>query len=237
MKKEKCRGAGAAGALIALLLLFAALTGCVYALASDGAGMARRMRAAAPEETTGLPDAEYGGMTRMITGYLTGRAESFQYIFTDAAGTERLCFQPHEQAHMADCRALIRLDRVIFGILAAAGAAGLILALLRIRTHPDCADPFLKGALRGIAAAAILTGGMILWGAIDFEGLFLTFHRIAFPGGGYWLDPRTDLLIRLMPESFFTGYGVTGVLIWTGLLIFPALTVTALRRKQRRIKS
>ena len=45
---------------------------------------------------------------------------------------------------------------------------------------------------------------------IDFDGLFVTFHRIAFTNDGWLLNPRTDLLIRLMPESFFIRLGLIG---------------------------
>jgi uncharacterized membrane protein len=65
-----------------------------------------------------------------------------------------------------------------------------------------------------------------VWAVVDFEGLFVTFHRVAFPQGGWVLDPRTDLLIRLMPVSFFIRLGVIGLLRFG---LFATVTVLGLR--------
>ena len=54
---------------------------------------------------------------------------------------------------------------------------------------------------------------LLIWGLIDFDGLFTAFHRIAFTNDGWLLDPRTDLLIRLMPTELFVRLAVR-ILLW-----------------------
>ena len=201
------------------VILFA-LAAAVYGTAGDGDLLAREMRRHAPPETTGLPETEYTGVGRMTAGYLTGREETFQYVFSDAEGRRFVCFQPHEAAHMADCRGLIGLAGRLRWIAAAAAllpaAAG---AVLRRRR------PFAGGMLAGLCGAAAVFTGITVWALADFDGLFVTFHRLAFTNDGWLLDPRTDLLIRLMPVNFFITLG-TRILGWV-LITGPVLLGTA----------
>ena len=209
-----------AGFLLVWAVILFALAAAVYGTAGDGDLLAREMRRHAPPETTGLPETEYTGVGRMTAGYLTGREETFQYVFSDAEGRRFVCFQPHEAAHMADCRGLIGLAGRLRWIAAAAAllpaAAG---AVLRRRRD------FTGGMLAGLCGAAAVLTGITVWALADFDGLFVTFHRLAFTNDGWLLDPRTDLLIRLMPVNFFITLG-TRILGWV-LITGPVLLGTA----------
>ena len=209
-----------AGFLLVWAVILFALAAAVYGTAGDGDLLAREMRRHAPPETTGLPETEYTGVGRMTAGYLTGREETFQYVFSDAEGRRFVCFQPHEAAHMADCRGLIGLAGRLRWIAAAAAllpaAAG---AVLRRRRD------FTGGMLAGLCGAAAVFTGITVWALADFDGLFVTFHRLAFTNDGWLLDPRTDLLIRLMPVNFFITLG-TRILDWV-LITGPVLLGTA----------
>lgn len=195
------------GVLAGICFCAAVLTGITYYLACDAPIMERIMRETAPAEETLLPEAEYSGMSRMITGYLAGRTEGFQYIFS-LNGTEYLAFQEHEQTHMADCRALIRLDRTVFLLSVGTLAVCLLTGLLR-RTAEERGG-FGKAFLTGAAAVMLLICAGAVWAVTDFERFFIFFHEIAFTNDLWLLDPRTDLLIRLMPETFFIRYGILG---------------------------
>ena len=206
-----------AGFLLVWAVILFALAAAVYGTAGDGDLLAQEMRRHAPPETTGLPETEYTGVGRMTAGYLTGREETFQYVFSDAEGRRFVCFQPHEAAHMADCRGLIGLAGRLRWIAAAAAllpaAAG---AVLRRRRD------FTGGMLAGLCGAAAVFTGITVWALADFDGLFVTFHRLAFTNDGWLLDPRTDLLIRLMPVHFFVSLGIR-IMIWilaAGIMLF-----------------
>ena len=201
------------------MILFA-LAAAVYGTAGDGDLLAREMRRHAPPETTGLPETEYTGVGRMTAGYLTGREETFQYVFSDAEGRRFVCFQPHEAAHMADCRGLIGLAGRLRWII---GTAALLLTAAGIFLRRR--GPFAGGMLAGLCGAAAVFTGITVWALADFDGLFVTFHRLAFTNDGWLLDPRTDLLIRLMPVNFFITLG-TRILGWV-LITGPVLLGTA----------
>ena len=89
-------------------------------------------------------------------------------------------------------RHLIRMAAAgIVGVLRA-GKAGLRQAL--------------AGAETGLRILGILAAGLVLWAAVDFDGLFVTFHRVFFSNDLWLLNPREHLLIMLMPTPFFVWY-------------------------------
>lgn len=218
------------GAAAAVLWVLFGITGTVRWIAGDGGLMAAEMAACAPPESTGLPAAEYAGVCRMTAEYLTGRAERFQYSYADANGNTVLCFHDYEEAHMADCRGLIRLDTIA---AAAAGAAALALtAAWFLRGRPD-KRAFLRGILWGLRIICGIVLGLVIWALADFDGLFITFHRAAFTNDGWLLNPRTDLLIRLMPERFFIRLGIRGMM---RALAVPVVLEAAARYGSRKGK-
>ena len=70
---------------------------------------------------------------------------------------------------------------------------------------------FARSGLRVLRALCAITAGLALWAAFDFDRFFTLFHRIAFTNDLWLLNPRTDLLIRLMPESLFIDLGLWGL--------------------------
>ena len=205
------------GFLLVWAVILFTLAAAVYGIAGDGDLLSQEMLRHAPPEATGLPESEYPGVGRMTAAYLTGQEETFQYIWTDADDRGYVGFQAHEADHMADCRGLIGMAGTLRWIT---GAAALLLAgagvLLRRR------KAFAGGMLTGLCTAAVLFAGIAVWALMNFDGLFITFHRVAFTNEGWLLDPRTDLLIRLMPVDFFASLGIR-IMIWTliaGFVLF-----------------
>ncbi len=221
------------GIIAAVFWLVFGITGVIRWTAGDGGLMAEEMLKTAPPETTGLPGNDYPGVCAMTAEYLTGRRETFQYVTaqgTDGTACMRAeVFQDHEAAHMEDVRGLIRLDLWVCigsGTLAVlATAAGFL--------RRDGRKRFLRGMMQGIlgtAGIALLLGA---WALLDFDGLFVTFHRVAFRNDGWLLNPKTDLLIRLMPVTFFIRLGVRGLLRFALFAaVFTAAVGIGLRRKK-----
>ena len=196
------------GLILALLWILFGITGVIWWMAGDGAFLAAEMLRFAPPEDTGLPAEEYPGMGDMIAGYLTGRAERFQYEITGSGEEPLRCFHDYEAAHMADCRGLIRLDGAVAAVSGALALALTGLAAVRFRRDRR----LYRGLRTGLRMAAVVMGSLLAWALVDFDGLFITFHRVAFTNDGWLLNPRTDLLIRLMPEKFFVSLGIRGAL-------------------------
>ncbi len=223
-----------AGVLAALAWMIFGITGAVRWIAGDGGLMGAEMLRTAPPETTGLPESDYAGVGVMTADFLTGKQAVFQYAVARGNGTGTACartevFQAHEAAHMEDCRKLIRLDTVI---CIGSGIAALLLTaagFLPRKGREGFAQGVLWG-LRGMAAAVLV---FLVWALIDYNGLFVTFHLVAFPQGGWLLDSRTDLLIRLMPTEFFIRLGVHGLLRFAALPVILAVFAHIARKVNR----
>jgi len=225
-------GGRAAGAVLTWMLLLFTLAAVIFSLAGNGSLLAGKMLEHAPAAVTGLPETEYPGMGQMIAGYLTGREAVFQYTLTGGDGVQRECFHDYEAAHMADCRGLIHLAgslRWVFG--------GIALALLGLGAlRPALRKPMAEGMLTGLWIFLAAAAALAVWGLLDFDSLFRAFHRLMFTNDGWLLDPRTDLLIRLMPVSFFTELAVR-CLVWLLGAALLILTAAEFVRIKERAKS
>jgi integral membrane protein (TIGR01906 family) len=120
------------------------------------------------------------------------------YLGGDFAVTVRgqPVLDPREQAHMRDVR----------GVFAGFFAAVLLsaLALLVVGWRSRRAAWFWRSARNG---AIVLSVGVVVLGAVSlvaFDALFEVFHRIFFAGGTYLFDPRTERLVQLFPDQFWS---------------------------------
>ena len=199
------------GFAFALAVGLAALTALIWFAGTSDALMARLMMDAAPPKDTRLPAELYAPLCAQLTGYL----RSGEGVFDFLQGGISL-FGATEKVHLADCASLFRLDRTVLWVSAGLSAILLGLSLLR--------GVGAKRWGRGVAAGALvclaLVIGLAIWSLADFDGLFITFHRVAFSNDLWLLNPATDLLIRLMPTGFFVRYAA---LLGGGWLIFLAV--------------
>ena len=85
-----------------------------------------------------------------------------------------------------------------------------------------------------------LLSSACVWAAIDFDGLFRLFHSLLFNNDLWLLNPKTDLMIRMLPEAFFVALAVRAA---ADMLIVQAifaalwgLTVTLANRSRRKEK-
>ena len=223
-----------AGVLAALAWMIFGITGVVRWIAGDGGLMGSEMLRTAPPETTGLPESDYAGVGVMTADFLTGKQEVFQYAVARGSGNGTACartevFQAHEAAHMEDCRKLIRLDTVV---CIGSGIAALLLTAAGFLPRKGRAG-FAQGVLLGLRGMAAVVLVFLVWALIDYNGLFVTFHLVAFPQGGWLLDSRTDLLIRLMPTEFFIRLGLHGLLRFAALPVILAVFAHVARRMNR----
>ncbi len=227
------------GFLLALALILALLTGIVRALACSAGEMEAAMRRFAPTGYTRLPEAEYPAVAAHIADYLAGRKENFQYMLAVSGGEAMPCFHDYEIVHMEDCRNLIRLDGIVCAASLAVAALALSGLLLmegsgRKAGIPNAREMVTREGLRGAKTAlwlfSMLAAVLVLWAVIDFDGLFVTFHRIAFRNDFWLLNPRTDLLIRLMPQALFVHLGLKGLSFFLAGMILLMLIMMLLRR-------
>lgn len=136
-------------------------------------------------------------VTESMMDYLRGDREELQ-VTTTVGGQERSFFNEREIAHMADVKNLFSGGIILRRGAAAAALSSILLLFFRKKLK------LLPRAV--IFSTSIFIGLIVLLAAAvstDFTRYFTIFHEIFFTNDLWLLNPRTDLLINIVPESFF----------------------------------
>ncbi|MDD7267721.1 MAG: TIGR01906 family membrane protein [Lachnospiraceae bacterium] len=185
-----------------------------------------QMEANGIEAVTGRSMDDLLRLSRNLISYLqTGRDAVLE---TD--------FARHEILHMQDVYQLYRAATIICIIT---GIACLILGYLIFIRHRRTSDgqQRLRYLTRSMTVYYILIAMVTIACLINFYAMFMLFHEIFFTNDLYLLDPRTDLLIQLLPEQFFARISLR-ILLWhlAGYTAVWGLTLI-LSKRRRMIKS
>ncbi len=173
-------------------------------------------------EYTDFTKAEIKEAYNEVLDYLTLPGYEF--------GTGVMKHSPEGASHFADCKVLFTLNAVVLVISALAVCTMLVLRKLG-KLPPLRCGKFSAAFPSGIAAVVLPTvlGGLC---ALNFDRAFAIFHALFFPGKDNWLfDPRTDEIIRVMPQAFFMN---CAILIAASVLIISATIVAVEVVKHRR---
>ncbi len=166
-------------------------------------------------------------VTDEMMAYLRGNRESLQ-VDTVVAGDQRGFFSTREIAHMADVKKLFLGGIAVRGWSAVVFAAGLLWFLLRRRI--GMLPKILPWGILGVLVVCAVSGLIV---ATDFHKYFVIFHHIFFDNDLWLLDPRTDLLIRIVPQPFFVDTALRIMLIFCGWLMVVLVGCGWLARRQR----
>jgi integral membrane protein (TIGR01906 family) len=137
--------------------------------------------------------------------------------------------KPSERAHMRDVRGVF----TGFYAVAILGAAILAAAFVLSRGRAARISLWRRLARTGtvIAVVTVVGGGI---GLLVFDQAFTLFHEIFFPGGNWQFDPRTDRLVQLFPDQFWSettvAVGITIVVLALGLRWLGARRAAGLER-------
>ena len=131
--------------------------------------------------------------------------------------------KPAEVQHMLDVRG------VFAGFFALAAAALLVLFLgFRRQRRPEARAAAWRAVASGareLAVSIVVVGAFVV---LAFDAAFEVFHRLFFPAGSYTFDPRTDKLVQLFPESFWSE---TAMLVGGVALVAALVTWWVARRR------
>ena len=171
-------------------------------------------------ESAGVTD--YASLAQQLVKYLKTGDDR---LLPQKAGAS--LFSEKENAHLKDCSELIRgLMAFRTGFLCLLGlmTAGAAAARFRGAARETLSAVFLAAFSRASAVLVLFSAVLLVWGFADFNSLFLSFHHVFFSNQLWLLDPGRDLLIQLMPESFFRAYaGRIAVRLAPVLLMMAAL--------------
>ncbi len=149
-------------------------------------------------EVTGLDQRQLERVAEAFPAYFQappGRMD----VQVELGGQQRQLFNEKELMHMEEVQGLVQLFfrlQVVAAILVAARVAYALL----VERSPRMIGQEIAWSTGLVVAIVLLVGVFAL---VDFELLWLLFHRVAFRGELWMLDPRTDYLIMLFPEPFW----------------------------------
>ena len=189
-----------------------------------------------------VPASRYGDYAHGLSQYLSGKTKTAMIRDPDT-GEMANAFSDKENAHLKDVwtiAAFLKIMRYAGGGLAVAA-----LGFLYFR-RPGERKAMLWDAVRGFALSALfllfVSSALIVWGIVNFDGLFVSFHQLVFTNDLWLLNPSTDVLMALMPLPFFTWYAgemlksMLPVLAMMLLVIVAFIRISTTQKKEENTK-
>ena len=170
-------------------------------------------------------------VTEEMMDYLRGDREDL-HVPAIVNGEPRECFNEREIAHMSDVQGLFlggfAIRRICIVIMAAA-------VLLLFARKAAIKHVLPKAICHGTIIFFAVTAGLSVLKSTNFTKYFIIFHKIFFSNDLWILDPRTDLLINIVPEPFFvdTAANIAIVFIVSVLFVFTICTILQKRFKTK----
>ena len=152
-------------------------------------------------------------VTRHMLRYMSGKEKQLN-IETNVNGEKRMFFSEREIMHMEDVKDLYSVCFVVRNVTFVLFAAVITLMIVKkkIKFFANCVK---YACISSFSLIAVLIAVI----AFNFERAFEIFHKIFFNNDMWLLDLDTDLLINILPESFFIDIAVFIAAIFVGSLI------------------
>ena len=174
-------------------------------------------------------------VTQNIQRYMLGRDPELDVVVS-IHGQVRPFFSEREILHMID---VLFLYDTGFKILWASVFVFLIVCILIIRKKYFYEAA--KSLSIGIGSFLAASGILVTIIALNFDRAFVIFHEIFFDNDLWLLDPRTDLMINIMPQQFFINISAMIAMYFLGsmLAVFAASLyywVSKAKRKRKPLR-
>ncbi|MBR5337111.1 MAG: TIGR01906 family membrane protein [Lachnospiraceae bacterium] len=165
-------------------------------------------------------------VSKEMMKYLYGERDDL-VVYTTMGGTYREFFNDREKTHMIDVKAM--LDTAIAVRTACLLAAAVIIGVLAFIWRRGVAVFLARSYLLACAATAAFFAFIgIFIAAFGFTEFWERFHGVFFTNDLWLLNPATDMMIRLLPEQFFSDLVARSVLVFgiiCGVLIIISAVV------------
>lgn len=161
---------------------------------------------------TGMETSELEKVTEKIAGYLGDVYDELNLVVT-IEDNSLVMFNEKEIAHMVDVK-------YIFSVLKALRSVAIILVLLfvvMIRKDELSKLYFSRALMYNGIFTIILFVGLLAMVYSDFTKYFVKFHELFFTNDLWLLNPKTDRLIQMLPENFFSDIAVNIAKLYAGV--------------------
>ncbi|MBR3841914.1 MAG: TIGR01906 family membrane protein [Christensenellaceae bacterium] len=180
-------------------------------------------------ESIGISEEDLGNATDALLDYLQGKREDLvTYADFESVG-ECEVFNEKEKLHMVDVRVLYLNARVL--LLGLGGIGLVILVFLFIKNKKKALIPVLAGYMDANVILLAFAAAIGVFVLVDFDTFWTNFHHIFFTNDLWLLDPRTDVLINMVPGQFFFDlvFGIACSFLAVTLLLYAAAAIARKR--------
>ncbi len=228
MKKRKTCLRYALSVAAVLIYLTALLCVLLPALCRNTGFYADGFAAYSDRAVTGLTNDGEKQIAAALTSYFDDSYAKSPQITVEKHGVPQNAFNDKELSHLSDIHDLLDLA----GQIAALGFSAILLILVCVFIQGK--GELLKPLYRAFCVLPLLLLGIAIWAGVNFDGFFITFHKLLFRNNDWLLNPRSDLLLQLMPLNFFIA-ALKRLTLWLlPLLILPYVALRVLSAKMNR---
>ena len=167
-------------------------------------------------------------VTDEMMDYLKGDREDL-VVNTIVDGKEREFFNEKEKRHMVDVQGLF-----LGAMKLREGAALLSLLCGAYLLLKEQGQTLLRMLQWGIGLFIGSMAGLAALISTDFTKYFTYFHLIFFDNDDWILNPKTDLLINIVPEGFFRDTAYTIAFLFLGICLLLFLGAAYLRKRAKK---
>ena len=154
------------------------------------------------EERTGISARGAAEALMALVDYMEGDRESIQLTVMEYGQPVEM-YSEDEISHMVD---VYYLYQGFAKFVPAAGVcAALVLVIGLLARKKELPNILLRGFLWGLVLFILIGGGLALWAVLDFTSFWTAFHLAFFSNDLWLMDPRVSRMIRICPESLFSG--------------------------------
>ena len=145
---------------------------------------------------TGIDKKDLTRITQQLLDYLKDKRDNI-IMKAKIHGKEGQVFGEREILHMVDVKKLFIEGFKIRNFTLLLSVVSII--CLRIREKKELGKSFILSS--SIYLSLIIILGLLMY--LDFNKYFTYFHQIFFSNDLWLLDPKTDVLIQMLPLEFF----------------------------------
>jgi len=179
-------------------------------------------------EETGMDQENLEYVLKDLLSYLRDDKDALDTVAV-VKGEERKVFGARERLHMVDVKELFMKGRTIRNI--SITILGL-LALIVITKDKLWKKNLSKSLFYTAMGNVLLIGIFLTLLYFDFNKYFTYFHQIFFNNDLWILDPKTEILIQMVPEGFFYDTAVKIISLFVGSIFIIGATGYVLYRNQ-----
>ncbi|MDF9838545.1 MULTISPECIES: TIGR01906 family membrane protein [unclassified Breznakia] len=182
-------------------------------------------------ESINLSKTDYNKSIATLLDYLHGDRDDIgvEVIYK---GDVQEAFNEKEATHMVDVRNLYLDARTI------CFASIMVIIILGVILYYDRKSEFLEvmsaSFIRVSFIFVFLLAFLLLYACIDFTDFWTRFHKLFFTNDLWLLNPRTDLMIRLLPQDLFFSLVIRIVALFTGIyMIFLGFSIWYTKKRKK----